>query len=198
MIVKRAFDVTVAAIGLVALAPLFLLIAAAVRAESAGPAWFRQTRVGRLGRPFTILKFRTMQTTSGSSAVLLTIDPDPRLTRVGAFLRRYKLDELPQLLNVLAGEMSLVGPRPEIPEFVNHYSPELRTIILSVRPGITDTASIAFRHESAILARYPDPRQAYVDYIMPQKLEHCRRYIETRSMGMDLRILFKTLWCLLR
>ena len=197
MIVKRLFDLAAVSLGLVVLAPLLVVIFLAVRAEFAGPALFRQTRVGRFGRPFTILKFRTMVASPGSEA-LLTVDADPRLTGTGAFLRRYKLDELPQLFNVLAGDMSLVGPRPELPEFVAHYPPELREIVLSVRPGITDMASIEFRHESAILARYADPTRAYLEHIMPLKLEHCRRYVQTRSLGLDLRILFRTFCCLLR
>jgi lipopolysaccharide/colanic/teichoic acid biosynthesis glycosyltransferase len=197
MILKRWFDIVVAVLTTVLLAPLLAVIFLAVRAESGGPVVFWQTRVGRHGRPFTILKFRTMAVSSGAEAPL-TVGTDPRVTRVGAFLRRYKLDELPQLFNVLAGDMSLVGPRPEIPEFVKHYPREVRDIVLSVPPGITDLASIEFRHESEILARYPDPIHAYIEHILPRKLALCRHYVETRSLALDLRILVQTFLSLWR
>jgi len=192
---KRLFDVVVATLALVVLSPLLLAIAIWIRLDSPGPVFFRQERVGRHGRVFRIHKFRTMRADAGGP--LLTIGEDRRITRAGARLRRSKLDELPQLLDVIAGHMSLVGPRPEVPRFVALYPPELRAKVLSVRPGITDAASIEYRRESELLARAGDPEREYVDVVMPEKLRAAARYVDRMSLATDLRVLgatLRTLW----
>jgi lipopolysaccharide/colanic/teichoic acid biosynthesis glycosyltransferase len=189
---KRIFDIAVSTIALLLLSPLFVVIALWIKLESPGPVVFRQERIGRGGRMFRIHKFRTMRVDAERAGPQLTVGADPRITRAGALLRRYKLDELPQLLNVLAGSMSLVGPRPEVPRYVALYPPELRTLVLSVRPGITDEASIEFRDENALLAGASDPEHCYVHEVLPRKLEFYARYARSHSLGGDLRILAKT------
>jgi lipopolysaccharide/colanic/teichoic acid biosynthesis glycosyltransferase len=158
---------------------------------------FRQVRIGRHGVPFDIYKFRTMADRPDGGRQL-TVGQDPRVTRAGRFLRHYKLDELPQLLNVLEGTMSLVGPRPEVPRYVECYPPAARRTVLSIRPGITDLAAILYRDESAILGQAQDPERAYVDTILPVKLEYYQRYVRERSFWLDLRIIFRTLAAILR
>lgn len=170
-----------------------LLMAVWIRADSPGSALFRQTRVGLHGREFRILKFRTMRIHDGRDHPQLTVGQDARITPAGRFLRRWKLDELPQLLNVLRGEMSLVGPRPEVPRYVAHYPVQLRDTVLSVRPGITDLASIEFRNENELLGQAVDPERAYLEQILPIKLGYYVQYVRTRSMMVDVRILLKTL-----
>ena len=194
---KRLFDVLAAACGLLLLAPVLLAIALWIRLDSPGPALFRQQRVGRHGRLFNIYKFRTMADRPDDGRQL-TVGGDPRITRAGRFLRRTKLDELPQLLNVLEGTMSLVGPRPEVPRYVDRYPPAVRQTVLSVAPGITDLAAILFKDENDILGRAPDPERAYVETILPVKLEYYQRYVRERSFWLDLRILFRTLAAILR
>lgn len=189
---KRLFDVLLSALALLILSPLMLAVAVAVRVDSPGPAIFRQTRVGRGGRPFSMLKFRSMATAQAPGASVLTVADDARVTRVGALLRSSKLDELPQLVNVLTGDMSLVGPRPEVPRYVALYPPRLRDLIFSVRPGITDEASIEFRNESDLLAGAADPEKRYLEEILPRKLEIYARYARERSFAGDLRILLRT------
>ncbi len=189
---KRLFDIVAALTGLVLLAPLFALAALWIRLDSAGPVFFRQQRVGRHGQLFLIYKFRTM-TAAPADLVQLTVGRDRRITRAGQFLRHYKLDELPQLINVLHGTMSLVGPRPEVPRYVACYPPEVRAIVLSIAPGITDWASILYREESTILGRAADPERAYVETILPAKLDYYVRYVRKRSFWIDLRIIFSTL-----
>lgn len=189
---KRLFDIVGALAGLLLLAPLFALVALRIRLDSPGPVFFRQQRVGRHGKLFAIYKFRTMAAQPDTSAQL-TVGRDARVTRAGRFLRDYKLDELPQLINVLLGEMSLVGPRPEVPRYVACYPPEVRAIVLSVAPGITDWASILYREESAILGRSADPERAYLETILPTKLEYNVQYVRERSFATDLRIIFSTL-----
>lgn len=189
---KRAFDVLVAGVGLVLSAPAQVGIAAAVRLDSAGPVIFAQTRVGRFGRPFTILKFRTMTVSDAGRAGAVTGGADPRITRVGAVLRATKLDELPQLVNVLRGDMSLVGPRPEVPRYVRAWDPRLRPLILAVRPGITDPASIAFRHEGRELAAVPDPQAYYVRHLLPRKTALYADYVRGLSWRADLLVLART------
>ena len=164
--VKRLFDLLGAALALLLLSPLLLLIALAIRLDSPGPVFFRQLRVGRHGVPFRIHKFRTMA--ADAPGLPLTVGADPRITRVGARLRDLRLDELPQLIDVLAGSMSLVGPRPEVPRYVAHYPPELRERVLSVRPGITDPASLLFIDEAELLRRAADPEREYIEVIMPK------------------------------
>lgn len=191
---KRLFDVLLSALGLLLLAPLFLLIALWVKLDSPGPVFFRQERVGRHGRSFLIHKFRSMRVDNAGPQI--TVGADPRITRSGHFLRASKLDELPQLWDVVRGAMSLVGPRPEVPRYVALYPPGLREIVLSVRPGITDLASLAFRHESELLARAADPEREYVEVLLPQKLALARQYVETASLAQDLRIIWRTLGAL--
>ena len=194
---KRLFDVLAAGCGLLLLAPVLLAIALWIRLDSPGPALFRQRRVGRHGRLFDIYKFRTMADRPDDGRQL-TVGRDPRITRAGRFLRRTKLDELPQLLNVLEGTMSLVGPRPEVPRYVDRYPPAVRQTVLSVAPGITDLAAILFKDENDILGRAQDPERAYVETILPVKLEYYQRYVRERSFWLDLRILFRTLAAILR
>lgn len=189
---KRLFDLFFATAGLVVLTPLWLLIAFWIKSDSAGPVFFRQERVGRFGRPFKIFKFRTMCLDAEAKGRQLTVGADPRITRSGAFLRKYKLDELPQLLNVVKGEMSLVGPRPEVPRYVSLYPDDLREVVLSVQPGITDYASIEYKDENVILGQASDPDRAYIEEIMPVKLGYYVRYISERSFWVDLKLILAT------
>jgi lipopolysaccharide/colanic/teichoic acid biosynthesis glycosyltransferase len=189
---KRAVDVALSAVGLVVLSPVLLAAAVAVRATSPGPALFRQTRVGRGFRPFRIFKLRTMVVGAERQGGALSVGEDPRITAVGRLLRRYKLDELPQLLNVLLGDMSLVGPRPEVPEFVERYR-DTYARVLRVRPGITDLASLKYRDESALLAGAADPAVEYVNVILPDKLRLAEEYVRSSSLRLDLSILLRTL-----
>ncbi len=190
---KRAFDILGAASGLVVLAPLLLLLALCVKLDSPGPVFFRQTRVGRHGHPFRIFKFRTMSVVQPSDAAQVTVAGDSRITRTGAWLRRWKLDELPQLIDVLRGTMSLVGPRPEVPRYVEHYPSEWRERLLSVRPGITDFASVRYRNESELLAQASDPEREYIDTVLPTKLRYALHYVDNLSLASDLRVLGLTL-----
>jgi lipopolysaccharide/colanic/teichoic acid biosynthesis glycosyltransferase len=189
---KRLLDVAGAALGLVVLAPLFVAVAIAIKIDSPGPVMFRQERVGRNGRLFRILKFRSMAAARASKGPALTMRDDKRITQVGSFLRRSKLDELPQLLNVLVGNMSLVGPRPEVPEYMKFYTPEQRAIILSMRPGITDYASILFREENSLLDLQRDPVEFYRYQIMPIKFLYYERYSRDIGLVNDLRIILAT------
>jgi len=167
--IKRTIDIVVSALGLVALAPLFVLIAVAVKATSSGPAFFRQDRLGRLGRRFRIIKFRSMVRDADRLGGTLTVGGDARITPFGRFLRRHKLDELPQLLNVLRGDMSLVGPRPEVIEFADMF-PRSFERILKIKPGITHSAALFFRNQERLLSRVEDPRAVYVERVMPYKI----------------------------
>lgn len=194
--VKRLFDLLGATLALLLLSPLLLVAALAVRLDSPGPVFYRQQRVGRGGVPFSIHKFRTM--CHGAGGPLLTVGDDPRITRVGAFLRRTRIDELPQFIDVLLGHMSLVGPRPEVPRFVALYPPELRARVLAVRPGITDPASLAYIDEARLLAAAADPEREYVQVILPAKLQHAAEYAERASLATDLGVLWRTLRLLLR
>jgi len=190
--IKRAFDLLASASGLVVLAPLLLLIAVAVKLDSPGPVLFRQERVGRNGRIFRIRKFRTMVRDAPRLGGAITVGRDPRITRVGHVLRRYKLDELPQLIDVLLGDMSLVGPRPEVPKYVALYPPGIRERVLSVRPGLTDNASLAYIDENAQLAGAADPEREYVEKILPEKLRLYVEYVDNRSLALDLSIIGRT------
>jgi lipopolysaccharide/colanic/teichoic acid biosynthesis glycosyltransferase len=195
---KRLMDLLGAGLGLVMLSPLLLLIAVAIKLDSAGPVFFRQVRVGRFGREFRIHKFRSMVWEDNASGPQLTVAADSRITRVGALLRRTKLDELAQLIDVLQGTMSLVGPRPEVPRYVALYPPALRELVLSVQPGITDPASIEFRDENALLARSTDPERAYVQVVLPAKLALQARYVHQRTLTLDLRLICRTLGALIK
>ena len=180
---------------LLVLWPLFLALALWIKFDSKGPVFFQQTRVGRYERNFKILKLRSMSVVSpGQTAgLLITVGQDTRVTRSGAFIRKTKLDELPQLINVLKGEMSIVGPRPEVPQYIAYYTPQQKTCVLSVRPGITDNASIIFRDENEILGKAQDPEKAYVEEVLPIKIRLYTSYVENNSFIQDLQIIFKTL-----
>jgi len=190
----RAVDIVLSALALLCLAPALLLICLVVRLTSPGPALFRQVRVGRYGRPFGLLKYRTME--HGAVGPAVTERNDDRVTPVGRFLRRWKLDELPQLVNVLRGEMSLVGPRPEVPEYVAHYTDAQREA-LSVRPGLTGAATLAYRNEEALLAGREDVVAYYLAEVMPAKLAIELRYLRRRSIRTDLGLLVRTAWLVL-
>lgn len=193
---KRLFDIAASAIGLLLLAPVLLGIAIWIKRDSPGPVFFRQERIGRHGQPFRIYKFRSMR--QDNAGLQITVGEDARITRSGRFIRAYKLDELPQLINVLLGDMSIVGPRPEVPRYVALYPAEVRAEVLSVRPGITDLASVQYRSESTLLAQSSNPEQTYVDTILPAKLALCRQYVRERSFWLDLRIIGMTLGILLK
>lgn len=192
---KRLLDLIVSVLGLAVSSPVLAAASIAVKRDSPGPVIFRQQRVGLGGRTFDIWKFRTMRQAVAGAA--LTVGDDPRVTRSGRFLRSTKLDELPQLVNVLRGEMSLVGPRPEVPHYVDLWPPEARDRILSVRPGITDPASIEFRRESEELALAPDPEAHYVDVVLPRKVSLYCDYVDNRSFVGDLMILVRTAFSVL-
>jgi lipopolysaccharide/colanic/teichoic acid biosynthesis glycosyltransferase len=194
--VKRAFDLAIAALALILLLPLFALVALWVRLDSPGPVFFRQVRVGRHGHLFRIHKFRTMR--HGADGLPITVGADPRVTRSGQFLRRTRVDELPQFIDVLQGSMSLVGPRPEVPRYVEHYPPGLRERALAVRPGITDPASLEFIDEAERLAAAADPEREYIERILPAKLQRAADYADHASLGTDVAVLWRTLRVLLR
>jgi lipopolysaccharide/colanic/teichoic acid biosynthesis glycosyltransferase len=189
---KRLLDIVVAVFGLLLAAPILILIAVAIRVDTRGPAFFRQERVGRAGRIFRIHKFRTMHVDGELSALPLTVGNDARITRVGRWLRRCKLDELPQLIDVLVGDMSIVGPRPEVPRFVARWPADVRAIVLSVRPGITDEASLEFIDESALLSGTEDPEREYLERILPRKLDHYVHYVRHRTLAGDCAIVLRT------
>ena len=190
---KRVFDVFFSLLGLVLLAPIFLVVAIWIKLDSPGSVFFRQTRIGQFGREFSIYKFRTMVANAESLGKQITVANDRRITRSGQFLRKFKLDEIPQLFNVLKGEMSLVGPRPEVPRYVELYTSEQRKV-LEVRPGITDIASIEFRNENDLLANALNFEEAYIQEIMPKKLELNMQYIDRANLGFDFLIILQTLW----
>lgn len=194
---KRLFDLLCAAAALVLLSPLLLLLALAIRLDSPGPIFFRQERVGRLGVLFRIHKFRTMRVDAQAHGLSITVGQDARITRVGHWLRHYRLDELPQFLDVLLGRMSLVGPRPEVPRYVAHYPPALRARVLAVRPGITDPASLAHIDEASLLAAAADPEREYIERILPAKLALQAAYAERATLRSDLGVLGRTLRVLL-
>ena len=193
---KRAFDLLGAGLALLLLAPLMVVVALWIKLDSPGPVFFRQQRVGRHGVPFLIHKFRTMR--ADAEGLPLTVGDDPRITRAGRFLRRTRLDELPQFIDVLQGTMSLVGPRPEVPRYVARYPPALRDRVLAVRPGLTDPASLAFIDEAALLAAAADPEREYVERILPAKLQRAAEYAETASLATDLAVLARTALALWR
>ena len=194
---KRLFDLLFAIAALLLLSPLLLLLALAIRLDSPGPVFFRQERVGRLGVLFRIHKFRTMRVDAQAHGLAITVGQDARITRVGHWLRHYRLDELPQFVDVLLGRMSLVGPRPEVPRYVAHYPPALRARVLAVRPGITDPASLAHIDESALLAAAADPEREYIERILPAKLALQAAYAERATLRSDLGVLGRTLRVLL-
>lgn len=194
---KRLFDLVASLLGLAVLALPGLLLALVIKLDSPGPVFFRQQRVGRFGRPFRIHKFRTMHVDAERAGGPLTVGADPRVTRVGRWLRAHRLDELPQLIDVLRGEMSLVGPRPEVPRYVALYPAGLREQVLAVRPGITDPASLAYRGEASQLAAAADPEREYVEVIMPKKLALAADYAARATLWTDLGVVARSLRVLL-
>ncbi len=192
LIAKRAMDIVLSACALAFLWPLLLLIALAIWIDDPGPVFYRQVRVGRNGKTFRIFKFRSMVMDADKKGLAITVGRDSRITRVGAVLRKTKLDELAQLLNVLFGQMSFVGPRPEVPKYVELYTPYQRQVLL-VRPGITDYASIAYRNENDLLAGAPNPEAMYIEQIMPDKIELNMKYLREISPLADIRLILKTI-----
>lgn len=190
---KRIFDFTLSLIGLLLLSPLFLAVAVWIACDSKGGVFYRQVRVGRGGEDFKLYKFRSMRVGSDRKGLLTVGGRDSRITRSGYFIRKYKIDELPQLINVLVGDMSFVGPRPEVRRYVDLYTPE-QMKVLSVRPGITDMASIKYRNENDLLASAADPERYYIDVVMPDKLRINLEYIAGRSLMLDIKLIFRTLF----
>ena len=193
MLLKRIFDIVFSLLGLLVLTPFFLIIAILIKFRSSGPVFFRQIRVGKNGQLFQIHKFRTMVVNAESLGPKITVSDDARVTSIGKFLRKYKLDELPQLLDVVVGTMSIVGPRPEVPEYVDLYPKEVKQIVLSVRPGITDWSSIVMIDESALLSASSDNKATYLNDIMPKKLALAVKYVKTRSFYQDCLIIIVTI-----
>ena len=187
----RFFDIFLSSIGLIILSPALLVIYILIKLGSKGPGFYSQKRIGKDGKPFNLLKFRSMRIGADKGHLITVGGRDSRITQVGFFLRKYKLDELPQLFNVLKGDMSLVGPRPEVEKYVRLYTPEQR-VVLNVRPGITDYASIAFSNENEILGQAEDPEKMYIEEIMPKKIEQNLRYINNHSLSQYFKIIFLT------
>lgn len=188
---KRLFDIIVALTGLILLSPLFVLVAALIKLDSTGPVFFRQERIGKGFRPFNILKFRTMVHDAQKRGGLITAGNDPRITRAGIFLRKTKIDELPQLINVLKGDMSFVGPRPEVRQFVELFRKDYEEI-LKVRPGVTDIASLKYQNEAKILGQFSNPQEEYVRSVLPDKIRLAKEYIQRSSLFFDLRLMLRT------
>ena len=196
--VKRVFDFLCSALGVILLSPCFFIIAIWIKVDSAGPIFFVQKRVGRNGKPFGVYKFRTMIADAESKGLKITVGKDPRITSSGHFLRRTKLDELAQLFNVLGGSMSLVGPRPEVQEYIDAYPEDIKKIVLSVKPGITDYASIEFKDENTLLENSIDPSKTYIEEILPVKQKYYLKYVEDQSFFLDIKIIFKTIFVILK
>lgn len=194
---KRLFDIVFSALGVLLLLPVLAAVAIAIRYDSPGPIFFRQIRVGRDEKLFKIYKFRTMTIYQESNASLLTVSNDQRITRIGRYIRLYKIDELPQLINVLLGDMSIVGPRPEVPEYVAYYPEIKRDVILSVRPGITDWASVFFKDENLLLNANENSLDVYKNKILPRKVEFYVHYVQNQSFFGDLKIIFFTVIAIL-
>lgn len=194
---KRGFDIIASFIGLIILSPIFLIIACFIKLNSKGPVFFKQIRIGKNGKRFRIFKFRTMVVDAEKQGMQITVGRDSRITKVGHFLRKSKIDELPQLINILIGNMSFVGPRPEVPKYVQMYN-ENQKSILKVRPGITDVASIEYRNENALLAQSKNPEETYVKEIMPRKLELNLEYLRKLSIIYDVKLILKTLYVVIK
>ncbi len=187
----RFFDILLSGLGLILLSPVFLIIYIIIRSSSKGPGFYSQKRIGKHGRPFRLYKFRTMRIGSDKGRLITVGGKDSRITKAGYYIRKYKLDELPQLWNVLIGDMSLVGPRPEVERYVRLYTPSQR-VVLSVKPGITDYASIAFSEENVILGKAKNPEKMYIEQIMPKKIEINLQYINNRNLKEYFKIIFLT------
>ena len=196
--VKRIFDILCSALGVALLSPFFIIIAIWIKVDSAGPIFFVQKRVGKNEKVFGVYKFRTMIVDAESKGLKITVGKDPRITSSGHFLRRTKLDELAQLFNVLGGSMSLVGPRPEVQEYIDAYPEDIKKIVLSVKPGITDYASIEFRDENSLLGNSIDPSKTYIEEIMPVKQKYYLKYVEERNFFLDIKIIIKTIFVILK
>ena len=190
---KRLFDIVASGLGLIVLSPLFVVLAIWIKCDSKGPVFYRQVRGGRGNKDFRIFKFRSMRVGADKGSLVTIGGHDPRVTRSGYFIRKFKFDELPQLINVLMGDMSLVGPRPEVRHYVNYWTPE-QMHVLDVRPGITDPASIKFRNENELMEKAEDPEKYYIEVIMQEKIKLYLEYVEKHSFWYDLGLIFKTFW----
>ena len=188
---KRLFDILASGCGLLVLSPVFIIVAIWIKLDSQGPVFYRQTRVGRHNKDFRIFKFRSMRVGSDKGSLVTIGGRDPRVTRSGYFIRKFKIDELPQLINVFTGDMSLVGPRPEVRHYVNYWTPD-QMRVLDVRPGITDPASIRFRNENELLEKAQDPERYYIDVIMQEKIKLYLEYVEKSSFWYDIKLIFQT------
>lgn len=188
---KRIFDIVASGIGLILLSPLFIILTIWIKCDSIGPVFYKQVRVGRNNMDFQLFKFRSMRVGSDKKGLITVGGHDPRITRYGYYIRKYKLDEFPQLINVFKGDMSLVGPRPEVRKYVDMYTEE-QMHVLDVRPGITDLASIRYRNENELLERVNDPDKYYVEVIMPDKLRINLEYVARHSFTFDIRLIFQT------
>ena len=190
---KRLFDIVASGLGLIVLSPLFLILAIWIKLDSKGPVFYRQVRVGRNNKDFRIFKFRSMRVGSDKGSLVTIGGHDPRITKSGYFIRKFKLDEFPQLINVFVGDMSLVGPRPEVRHYVDYWTPE-QMHVLDVRPGITDPASIKFRNENELMEKAEDPEKYYIEVIMQEKIKLYLEYVERHSFFYDIGLIFKTFW----
>ena len=193
---KRLFDIILSSLGLLLLSPLFAIVAIWIKLDSKGPIFYRQVRVGRYNQDFRIFKFRSMRVGSDKGSLVTIGGRDPRITTSGYFIRKFKLDELPQLINVLIGDMSLVGPRPEVRHYVNYWTPE-QMHVLDVRPGITDPASIKFRNENELLEKAENPEKYYIEVIMQEKIRLYLEYVNQHNLFYDLKIIFQTFWAII-
>jgi len=195
---KRLFDFIASFFGLILLIPIFVMVVLWIKLDSKGGVFFRQERVGFQGDLFRIHKFRTMVLDAEKKGKQITVGADSRITTVGGFLRKYKLDELPQLIDVLVGDMSLVGPRPEVPKYIDYYTDDEKQDVLSIKPGITDNASIEFRDENELLANSKDPEAIYINEVLPKKIALYRKYVRERSFFGDVAIIFKTIFLIIK
>lgn len=193
---KRLFDIILSSLGLLLLSPLFAIVAIWIKLDSKGPIFYRQVRVGRYNQDFRIFKFRSMRVGSDKGSLVTIGGRDPRITTSGYFIRKFKIDELPQLINVLIGDMSLVGPRPEVRHYVNYWTPE-QMHVLDVRPGITDPASIKFRNENELLEKAENPEKYYIEVIMQEKIRLYLEYVNQHNLFYDLKIIFQTFWAII-
>lgn len=193
---KRLFDIIASGLGLLVLSPLFLTLAIWIKLDSKGPVFYRQVRVGKDNKDFRIFKFRSMRVGSDKGSLVTIGGRDPRITRSGYIIRKLKLDELPQLINVFVGDMSLVGPRPEVRHYVNYWTPE-QMRVLDVRPGITDPASIKFRNENELMEQAEDPEDYYINVIMQEKLKLYLDYVDHHTFWGDIALIFKTFWVII-
>jgi lipopolysaccharide/colanic/teichoic acid biosynthesis glycosyltransferase len=191
--IKRLFDIIFSFLGLIIVSPVLLIVSIFIKFNSSGPVFYRGERIGYEGKPFKIFKFRTMVVNADKIGGPSTSGDDPRLLKIGKFLRRYQIDELPQLINILKGEMSFVGPRPEVPSEVALYDEETRNILLSIKPGLTDLATLENVHEEEVLKGSKDPHEAYRLLIQPQKLKLAKEYVKKRSFWLDIKIILKTI-----